>query len=329
MPRVKRTKTSTVLSEHPNVPMGEKTRKFVALAAAVWTVVGSAMAIAGFSAVEKNAGPFFIATIGLALLAGIGATVYALLGKRRATMLFLVLSAIYPTYFWWLLSFIPIGLVVFLMLDSLRISVQNPLVSRRKIQLMGLFVLAVMTGTIWLTFHSNPMASTETKRVQRAFQQMANKVSKNEGTRPAWLTPVSAGEVTYPDGSKASLWVPKSSLLGNRANCFYVDEPRKNGASGFYYFACSPPKVPAILTRQGGVVVGFVSMTRARQATVSGSHTTLVVPITNGYFLLPGALSLDPRAKFTITFTEPGQATCTVKDLSAPGFSISEECVIA
>lgn len=320
---------SPVQVKRPTVPMGRRIRTFIALAATVWTAVGFSLAVARYSAVVGNSGPFFIATIFLALLAGVGAIVFALRGKRRDTMLCLVLSSIYPTYFWWVLSFIPIALIVCLMLDSLRISVRNPLVSRRKIQLMGLFVLAVMAGTIWLMFHSDPMASTETKRVQRAFHQMADKVSKNETTPTPWLTPVSAGEAVYPDGSKASLWVPKPSILGNRANCFYVDKPTKNGATGFFYFGCTPAKVPVILARQGSVVVGFVSMPRATYAKVSTSHLTEVMPVTNGYFLLPAALSLDPSAKFTITFTEPGQATCTVKDLVAPGVSAAEECVIA
>lgn len=319
----------TLPSKRPSVPMSEKTRKLIAFVVAAWTVAGLAVAIAGLSAVERSARPIVIATILLALLAGIGATIFALRGKRRDTMILLALSSLYPTYFWWVLSLIPIAMVFYLALDPLRISLRNPLLSRRKIRFASLLFVAALAGSMWLKFHVDPHASTETKRVQYAFQQMTDTVSKKEGVSTPWLTPIHAGVVAFSDGSKASLWVPKASPVGDRADCFYVDKPDKTGGSGYFYFACSPPKAPVILQRQGLVVVGFISETKASFATVTSGQTTVKVPVTYGYFIFPSAVSVDPLARFTISFSQPGQATCKTSSLMAPGFANSVECVIA
>jgi len=200
---------------------------------------------------------------------------------------------------------------------------------RRK-AFMGLtLVLGVLAFGLIAAPSTRNSVNTEAGRAEHTFNAMLLAVSKQEPTPVSWLTPVHAGMATYADGSKASLWVPRTSPQGNRSNCFYVDKPRKGGASGFYESACLMPKASAIMERQGSVVVGFVSMARARQVTVSVLGRAYVVPITNGYFLVPGVLSLDPSAKFTITYTEPGQATCTVRDILAPGVSPGGECVIA
>ena len=192
----------------------------------------------------------------------------------------------------------------------------------------GLFFFVIIVILVKTGSPTNPMA-TESRRVQNAFDGIFSAVSKKEAVPLPWITPVRAGTVSYTDGSKASLWVPKATPEGNRSSCFYVDQPRKGGASGFYDSLCSVPKSEVILERQGPVVVGYVRMTKARFATITSGGITVDVPITFGYFIFPSIVSEDPKAKFAISFIDPGGATCKVVDLPAPGSAASIECVIA
>lgn len=199
----------------------------------------------------------------------------------------------------------------------------------KKLQIAAsLFFLLIVVIVVRTGSPTNPM-TTESGRVQQAFKAISTAVSKSESGPLPWITPVRAGTVTYSDRSKASLWVPKSSPQGNRSICFYVDQPRKGGASGFSYSWCRVSRSEVILERQGRVVVGYVRMTKAHFATISAGGLTVEAPITFGYFIFPSIVSEDPKAIYAISFVDPGGATCKVADLLAPGSSASIDCVIA
>lgn len=172
-------------------------------------------------------------------------------------------------------------------------------------------------------------STTEAGGVQQAFQQISSAVAKKEGVHSLSLTPVRADVISHPDGSKVSLWVPNPASLGIRSDCFYVERSRKSGRSGYMKFSCMAPRAEVILDRQGSIVVGFIRFTKAPFATITSNGVTLKAPITFGYFLFPSALSEDSKARFTISFIDPGGASCKVDDLPAPGSSASIECVIA
>ncbi|HUW87675.1 MAG TPA: hypothetical protein VMW30_04775 [Candidatus Paceibacterota bacterium] len=197
----------------------------------------------------------------------------------------------------------------------------------------GLWTLTLVVSVIFTRLIATPASippiATESGRIQNAFNEMSVVVIKKEGVPAPWLTPVHAGTVSTLDGSKVSLWVPKPSPLGIRSNCFYVEERRKGGSSGLTENSCIVPKSEVILERQGFVVIGFVRMTKANFATITSNGVTLKAPITFGYFIVPSALSGDPKGKFAISFIDPGGATCKVADLPAPGDSASIQCVIA
>jgi len=322
--------TATAPTPHPlDLPIENRARKLVASGAVIWTITGSIVAISGLATVNRDAKPFFSATILLATLAGIGATFSALRGKRRATILLLFVSVIYPTYFGWELSLVPIILACYLLFNPFVTSFRNPEMRLRNIQVLSFLAIAILIGLAWMKYHVDPNASTESKRVQNAFNAMFLAVSTKDAVPTRWLTPEHAGSVTYTDGSKASLWVPKTAPNGNRSSCFYVDQPRKGGASGFYDSLCSVPHSEVILERQGRVVVGYVRITRARFATITSGGITVDAPITFGYFIFPSVVSEDSKAIFAISFVDPGGATCKVVDLPAPGSATSIECVIA
>lgn len=229
----------------------------------------------------------------------------------------------------WPLIIIGAILVLLGMLLFIRLHSDSVMSSRSKGLWALILVISVIITRLLATSSSFPPMATESGRVQNAFDGIFLAVSKKEAVPLPWITPVRAGTVSYADSSKASLWVPKATPEGNRSNCFYVDQPRKGGASGFYNSLCSVPKLEVILERQGYVVVGYVRMTKAHFATITSGGITVDAPITFGYFIFPSVLSEDPKAKFAISFIDPGGATCKVADLPAPGSSASIECVIA
>lgn len=94
---------------------GEKRRKLVAACAAFWTILGAVIASTGFSSINRDARAFIIGSILLAALAGIGATIAALRGMRRLAIPFLLVSVLYPTYFFWAFSLIPLALAGYLL----------------------------------------------------------------------------------------------------------------------------------------------------------------------------------------------------------------------
>lgn len=315
---------------HPlDSPIENRARKLFALGAATWTIVGLISVVKGWDSVDRGAELFFFATILLATLAGVGATVSALQGKRRATILLLFGSIIFPTYLVWEISLLPIALACYLLFSPLIASLRNSEMRLRNIQVLSILVIAIILSLGWLKFHVDPMASTESKRVEQAFVQMSITVSNKEGVPTPWLVPMHVGVASYSDGSKASLWVPLPSPQGVRSGCFYVDQPSKGGAFGFYDSLCRVAKSEVILERQGRVVVGYVRMTKAHFATINSAGITVDALITNGYFIFPSVVSADPNARFTISFIDPGGATCKVVSLPAPGDSTSVQCVIS
>ncbi|HUX65603.1 MAG TPA: hypothetical protein VMV42_00515 [archaeon] len=224
--------------------------------------------------------------------------------------------------------------------------------SNTKIRSLGLLAIAIMATVAWFSFHIESMRSAEFKRVQHAFQQMSLAVAKNEEVVSLELTPVHVGTASYPDGTKASLWVTNPAPLGIRSGCFYIDEQTKGGvseygASGYGEFACIAPMKGWVCTtgmgggcvqpgkqvtleRQGSIVIGYVGLWPARTVSVTANGIIRKLPVTLGYFILPGSLSIDPASKFTITLmNKAGVSLGVVTDLKAPGSATLSPLVIS
>lgn len=224
--------------------------------------------------------------------------------------------------------------------------------SRTKIRGIGLLAIVIIAIVAWFGFHIESMRSAEFKRVQHAFQQMSLAVAKSEEVVSLELAPVHAGTASYPDGTKASLWVTNPAPLGIRRGCFYIDEQRNSGvfeygASGYGEFACVipgkgwactsgmgggcvQPGKQVTLERQGSIVIGYVGLWPARTVSVTANGTTTKLPVTLGYFILPGSLSTDPATKFTITLmTKAGVSLGTVTDLKASGSATITPTIIS
>ena len=182
-------------------------------------------------------------------------------------------------------------------------------------------VMFLMTGGYVLALYSSHATNAaEAARVQEAFRRMSIVVAHQDGVPPVELTPVRAGVASFPDGMKASLWVADAATIGIRSHCLYVDERSKGGFSGYSESACGVPGIEVTLERQLSVVTGYIGLTPADTVLVTVNGLPTRISVTFGYFILPGALSTDPNAKYLITLmSKTGQSLGTVNDLMAPG----------
>ena len=182
-------------------------------------------------------------------------------------------------------------------------------------------VMSLMTVGYVLALHSSASTkAAETTRVHEAFQRMSMVLAHQDGVPPVELTPVRAGVASFPDGTKASLWVADAATIGIRSHCLYVDESLKGGFSGYRESACGVPGIDVTLERQGSLVTGYIGLTPADTVLVNVNGLPTRISVTFGYFILPGALSTDSNAKFTITLmSKTGESLGTVTDLMAPG----------
>ncbi|HEX7405291.1 MAG TPA: hypothetical protein VF307_05140 [Candidatus Nanopelagicaceae bacterium] len=199
---------------------------------------------------------------------------------------------------------------------------------------IGLFSLLIVVGVVaivWITDKPGPEAdfATEPGRVLQAFSQISLAVAQEEGLASLNLAANKVDDTNYPDGTNASLWAIDPDLLGIREHCFYVDEVKNGAYSGYSQSLCAVPGSTVDLDRQGSVVVGFIGLAPVQTVSITVNDIIYKVPVTNGYFLIPGAIPTDVNTKFTISYlTKPGGAVASVTDLVAPG-SASPVYVIA
>jgi hypothetical protein len=191
-----------------------------------------------------------------------------------------------------------------------------------KIGFYGLFIVVGVVAIVWITHTPGPEAdyATEPGRVLQAFSQISLAVAQEEGVASLSLAANKVDDTNYPDGTKASLWASDPDLLGIRAHCFYVDEVGNGAYSGYSQSLCAVPDSKVVLDRQGAIVVGFIGLAPVQTVSITVNDIIYRVPVTDGYFLVPGAIPTDVNTKFTISFmTKPGGALATVTDLVAPG----------
>lgn len=183
-------------------------------------------------------------------------------------------------------------------------------------------MLLLSGGYVWALNGSGPGNANEPGRVQKAFQQMSADVTQKQNISALAFAPVPAGSTSFADGTRATLWVTNPDPLGIRSQCFYVDITKGRSASGFSESACGEPGKEVSLERTGIVssIVGYVGLWPARSVFITVSGVTTRLPITLGYFLLPGKLSMGLNTSFTITLMDKADRSLgTVSALVAPG----------
>lgn len=195
--------------------------------------------------------------------------------------------------------------------------------SSTKIRYSGLLVLTVVAIVFWFILHGYQMNSNEATRVQQGFDHISVAVAHKAGITSLELAPVYAGIASYPDGTKASLWVSNPAPLGIRSGCFYFDITTRGLASGGQSNTlCGEPGSDISLERTGigAGVVGFVGLWPAHTVSVTAAGIISKLPVTFGYFIVPGSQSVDPAAKFAIALmSKDGVLLGTVTGLKAPG----------
>lgn len=229
-----------------------------------------------------------------------------------------VVAAVIGAWIW-----IPLGLIIsvgtLIIAKKSRRSSSWPIRSATVLIIVtGLFTNGYAMGL----FSSKPANANNGGMVQSAFQNMSVTVAKKEGVVSLELIAVHVGNASYPDGTKASLWVTNPDPLGIRSQCFYIDMPAKGGGSGQMDTACGVPGTDVSLERAGtgSSVIGFIGLWPAPTVSVTANGTTIQLPVTLGYFILPGSLSVNPAEKFTIKLmSNAGLVLGTVTDLKASG----------
>lgn len=242
--------------------------------------------------------------------------------KRRSSGLFIVgiVASFVGATVW-----IPFGLVI--SLATLVFAVKSRgLRSRHSFGSLVLVVVMFLftSGYVYALYSSGPHNANERGRVQEAFHRISTDVSQQFGLSSLELTPVRAGTTSFSDGTRASLWVTNPAPIGIRSHCFYVDITGGRSASGYSESACGEPRKDVSLEHIsiGSSVIGYIGIWPARTVFVTVNGTTTRLPITHGYFILSGKLSVDPKAKFTITLmNKDNESLITVTDLLASGSS--------
>ncbi|OIQ76735.1 hypothetical protein GALL_415790 [mine drainage metagenome] len=183
-------------------------------------------------------------------------------------------------------------------------------------------MLLLTGGYVWALNTSGPSNANEAGRVQKAFKQMSADVAQKQSLSALAFVPVPVGSTSLADGSRTSLWVTNPDPLGVRSYCFYVDVTKGRSASGYSESACGEPGKEVTLERTdiGSSVIGYVGLWPASFVFVTVNGATTRLPITLGYFLLPGKLSMNPNTSFTITLMDKANRSLgTVSALVAPG----------
>ena len=189
-----------------------------------------------------------------------------------------------------------------------------------KIRFSSLVIAGTVATLAGCSNQAGPTITTETDRVQQAFQRMSVDVAQKDGVTSVKLTPVRAGGASFPDGTTASLWVTGPTPSGIHSRCFYVDITVNGSISTFGHSGCGGPGRNVSLSRDGSIVIGDVETWPARTVQLSVNGITAQPPVTSGYFIVPGELSINPNAKFTIELMDGvGKSLGTVTDLLASG----------
>ncbi len=92
-------------------------RCVVAVCSATWTVVGGVIAVSGMPSATGTGLPFLVGATVVALIAGLGATLAVSRGRPVLGALMLLLSCLYPTYFFAVIDAFPVLLAGYLLVS--------------------------------------------------------------------------------------------------------------------------------------------------------------------------------------------------------------------
>lgn len=155
-------------------------------------------------------------------------------------------------------------------------------------------------------FLQDSPTTPEGQRVAHAFADMSLEVAHEDGYASSWSSPKLAGRTSLPDGARVSLWVVSNVSKGTTVTGYYVDlvRDKSKGTSGTSAWSQAPAQQVSLGRVLGSVVVGNVSSPAANSVRVSVDGRSVELPVTYGYFLVPGELTSNASATFTITLLD-------------------------
>ncbi|WP_034264089.1 hypothetical protein [Actinospica robiniae] len=163
-----------------------------------------------------------------------------------------------------------------------------------------------------------PSPPPASHRVTEAFAGFAQSTAAKEGIAPPTFSYQAAASASLPDGAIATLWV--GTAEGVRSRCYHVDVIGPDGQSAAGFGACAAPGNHISLGRAGSLVIGSVGTHTAASVRVVTEHGEAVVPVTEGYFMVPPHLTSNHRVLHAVHMIGPaGEHLGAVSDLIAPG----------
>jgi hypothetical protein len=168
---------------------------------------------------------------------------------------------------------------------------------------------------------SKPPTSGEADRVAKAFAKISADAKQKDGVAPTWSIPKLAAKTSLPDREKATLWVASEESKGILTRGYYLDIVRNKPkrASGMSLWG-RPTQQVSLDRSMPPIVIGNVGSWPAKTVRVIVGGTSIDLPVSGGYFLIPSERTTNISQKFTITLlNKTGAPIGTVSDLSAPG----------
>jgi hypothetical protein len=169
------------------------------------------------------------------------------------------------------------------------------------------YLLLAIVALATLTSCAKPapiVTTTESERVAAAFNILSTSAKLKDGLPPTKLSPRLVGRTSLPDGMAVSLWVTSEQARPALDHCFYLDFSSTRSKATVGESACGGLTEEIVLNRWGSIVFGNAGNWHVDKVRVLVHGKSVELPVTEDYFLIPGALAPDATGSFTITLLD-------------------------
>jgi hypothetical protein len=174
-----------------------------------------------------------------------------------------------------------------------------PAITRRSAYYL---IVAVVVATLSSCSKSVPISTTtEAERVTSAFDVLAQGAQLKDGRAPMKLTPKLASRSLFPNGVNVALWVAGEPTRPALDHCFYLEFTSIKSSGTTSTSSCGGPTESISLNRIGSVVIGDVGSWPATRVLIAIPGSSIDLPVTKGYFLVPSALAVNSSEKIEVT----------------------------
>ena len=187
-------------------------------------------------------------------------------------------------------------------------------------------LVAVVVATLSSCSKSVPIGTTtEAERVTSAFDVLAKGAQLKDGLAPMKLTPKLASRSLLPNGVRGALWVAAEPTRPALNHCFYLEFTSSKSSGTTSTSSCGGPTESISLNRIGLVVIGDVGSWPATRVLIAIPGSSVDLPVTKGYFLVPSTLTTNQSQTFKITLLDAVRSPfAVVRNLSATGSGVPD-----